>query len=370
MKTILIDDEPMALEVLEKMLEPYKDINIIGKYTKSSEALESIKLLEPNIIFLDIEMGEMNGLELAEIFMEKLDNTEIVFVTAYSDYAVEAFEVNAIDYLLKPIQEKRLHKAIERLREKNIEDLIMIDNDKSVDLNLKVYSFGGFQVLDTKGNPLKWRTKKAKELFAYLWERKENPVSKSKIMEDVFPDRDIEKAATILHTTIYQIRRSLRKLGYSDAINYFDESYQLNMQIESDLDDFKEIINFEVNNNEQMIEMLKIYKGDFLEEGYIWAIGSQQLYRDLILNKIENFAKVQLQEEKLDLILKASLRKGFEIDSFNELLAELIISYYGIQNKKANLESFYNYYVKNLREEMDLDPGTNVINAYNKYMKS
>lgn len=368
MKTILIDDEPMALQVLENMLLPYKDINIVGRYTRPSESLESIKLVEPDIIFLDIEMGDMNGLELAEIFMEKLDNVEIVFVTAYSEYAVEAFEINAIDYLLKPIQEKRLVKAIERLRKKTKNHLLKRDTN-NLDNRLKVYSFGGFQVLDSMGNPLKWRTQKAKELFAYLWERKDGPVSKSRIMEDVFPNRELDKAATILHTTIYQLRKSLRQLGYPNAITYFDESYQLNIPIGSDLEQFKRLISFKTHNNQQIKELLEIYKGDFLEEGYIWGVESQQMYREVILNKIENFAKNQLQEEKIDLILKASLNKAFEMDSFNGILAEMMIRYYGIQNKKSNLESFYNYYVKNLREEMNLEPGGNITNIYNKYMK-
>ena len=116
MKTILIDDEPMALEVLANLLPAYEDLDIVGRYTNPLDALEKIKITEPDIIFLDIEMGNMNGLELAQVFMAELPKVEIVFVTAYSQYAVDAFELNAIDYLLKPIQEKRLIKAIERLR--------------------------------------------------------------------------------------------------------------------------------------------------------------------------------------------------------------------------------------------------------------
>ena len=124
MKTILIDDEPMALEVLANMLSPYEDIDIIGRYTNPTQALEKIKVSQVDIIFLDIEMGDVNGLELAQVFMEKDPQVEIVFVTAYSQYAVDAFELNALDYLLKPIQEKRLFKAIERLRENIKEEQI------------------------------------------------------------------------------------------------------------------------------------------------------------------------------------------------------------------------------------------------------
>lgn len=369
MKAILIDDEPMALEVLANMLSPYKDINIVGRYTNPLDALEKIKITEPDIIFLDIEMGNMNGLELAEIFMAELSKIEIVFVTAYSQYAVNAFELNAIDYLLKPIQEKRLFKAIERLRETIIEDKIENKNKNILDNRLKVLSFGGFQVLDNMGNPLKWRTQKSKELFAYLWEKKDGIVSKALIMEELFPDRDLEKASTLLHTTIYQLRKSLRDLGYANGIIYFDEGYQLNLPIVSDLEKLKNIISLKTYNDENMRELLEIYRGDFLEEGYHWAIELQQIFRGATLNWIEEFAKQQIEEGKLSLVLKISLDKAYEMDSFNGTLAEMIIHYYGMQNKKSNLEIFFNSYVRNLREEMNIEPRGSLINIYDKYMK-
>lgn len=110
MKTILIDDEAMALEVLQQMLSPYKEIEILGSYTDYKEVIQDLKKIKPELVFLDIEMPEINGLEVAEIIMGEVEDVEIVFVTAYSQYAVDAFEINAIDYLLKPIQEKRLAK--------------------------------------------------------------------------------------------------------------------------------------------------------------------------------------------------------------------------------------------------------------------
>lgn len=368
MKVILVDDEPMALEVLENMILPYKDINIIGSYTRTQDALESIKEVQPDIIFLDIEMGNMNGLELAGIFMQRLDEVQIIFVTAYSQYAVDAFELNAIDYLLKPIQEKRLLKAIERLREKNIKGTIKDRNKTILENSLKVRSFGGFQVFDTMENPLKWRTKKSKELFAYLWEKKENSVSKDKILEDVFSNKDLDKAATLLHTTIYQLRKKLRELGYSNSIIFFDESYQLNIPINSDLEEFNKLINLKVSI-EDIKKLLEIYIGDFLEEGYHWATGLQQIYRAKFLNKIEEFAKKQVAEEKLDLTLKISLDKAYQIDSYNKVIVESILHYYGIKNKQASLEKFFNNYAKNLWREMELKPIESTINIYKGYMK-
>lgn len=101
---IIVDDEPIALEILATLLLSYDDIEIVGSYTDPLIALKEVKNKKAGIIFLDIEMGKMNGLEAAEAFINVDDTLEIVFITAYSQYAVDAFEINAIDYLLKPIQ--------------------------------------------------------------------------------------------------------------------------------------------------------------------------------------------------------------------------------------------------------------------------
>ena len=94
------------------------------------------------------------------------------------------------------------------------------------------------------------------------------------------------------------------------------------------------------------------------------------MFRGAILNWIEEFAKRQIEEGKLTSILKLSLDKAYEMDSFNGILAEMIIHYYGMRKNKSNLESFFNSYARNLREEMNLEPGGSIVNIYNKYMKA
>lgn len=366
MRIILIDDEPIALDLLKLMLSSYEDVDVVGSYTKPLDALKGIKKIQPDVIFLDIEMGEINGLELAELFMKELDAVEIVFITAYSEYAVDAFEINAIDYLLKPIQEKRLNKTIERLKDKSMEHygIDILDN------RLKVNSFGSFEVLDSMENPLIWRTQKSKELFAYLWSKKERAVSKMLIMETIFPDKDLDKATTLLHTTIYQLRKNLERLGYSNGIIYFNDCYQLDIPIKSDVQELNKILGSKKHNDKEIEEILRIYKGDFLEEGYHWAMETQQIYKDVVFNTLEKYARTQLEYEKLTPILKTCLDKIHKMDSFNEKVAEMMIHYYGKQSKRSSLEAFFNNYVENLWEEMSLKPMEITIDLYRKYMEN
>lgn len=113
MKTIIIDDEPLARAILEEMLEEHKDIEIVASCNDGFEGLKAIQEHQPDLIFLDIQMPKITGFELLEL----LDNPpRVIFTTAYDEYAIKAFEVNALDYLLKPISEDRLQKAIDKLR--------------------------------------------------------------------------------------------------------------------------------------------------------------------------------------------------------------------------------------------------------------
>ena len=117
-KTLIIDDEPIALTRLRRILRPYSDtIEIIGQAQDGAEAIKQINELKPDLIFLDIQMPEYNGFEVVEHIHY---NPIIIFITAYDEFALKAFETNSIDYLLKPVDSKRLKKTIVKLN--NITD--------------------------------------------------------------------------------------------------------------------------------------------------------------------------------------------------------------------------------------------------------
>jgi two-component system LytT family response regulator len=112
-KAIIIDDERLARNELKKLLEQYPDITIIDEASNVDEAIEKIDLSRPDLIFLDIQMPGKTGFDLlAEI--EK--SPRVIFTTAYDEFALKAFEVNALDYILKPIDPKRLADAIQKLQ--------------------------------------------------------------------------------------------------------------------------------------------------------------------------------------------------------------------------------------------------------------
>lgn len=112
-RVVIADDEPRARQFLEKMLGDYDRIQIVGAARSGSEALEMIQKERPDVAFLDIHMPDLSGLEVARHLDE--DAPVVVFVTAYDRYAVEAFEVAALDYVLKPIRRERLADTVSRV---------------------------------------------------------------------------------------------------------------------------------------------------------------------------------------------------------------------------------------------------------------
>ena len=111
-KVLIIDDERLARVELRKLLAEFPEIEIIGEASNAQEAKQKIEELDPDLIFLDIQMPGKSGFDL----LTELEPTpQVIFTTAYNEYALKAFEVNALDYLLKPIEPKRLSDTIQKL---------------------------------------------------------------------------------------------------------------------------------------------------------------------------------------------------------------------------------------------------------------
>ena len=114
-RTIIVDDEPLSRELLRGMLTEEQDIALVGEFADGRQAVDGIKDLKPDLVFLDIQMPEQNGFQVLETLGEG-NLPAIIFVTAYDRYAVRAFEVHALDYLLKPFDEDRLAEALRHAR--------------------------------------------------------------------------------------------------------------------------------------------------------------------------------------------------------------------------------------------------------------
>ena len=133
LKTIIVDDEELARQGLSMRLEQYGDINVVQECKNGREAIEAIIEHEPEILFLDIQMPGMTGFEMIKQVQGDV-MPMIIFVTAYDQFAVDAFKVQAIDYLLKPVEEDRLTAAIEKAKQYKEKDYAIHEKQKLLEL--------------------------------------------------------------------------------------------------------------------------------------------------------------------------------------------------------------------------------------------
>ena len=175
-RALIVDDENLARKDLISILEEFKHIEPVAEANSITGAKDAIEKLNPNLIFLDIKMPGESGFDLLEYIS---DNTYIVFVTAFDEYAIRAFEVNALDYLLKPVTKDRLELTLEKLEEneeKKQEQLKDLDFDDQIFLKLnnkyhflkintiiQITSEGDYSKVQTKNGNISLTTKSMKE---------------------------------------------------------------------------------------------------------------------------------------------------------------------------------------------------------------
>jgi two-component system LytT family response regulator len=140
LRTIIVDDEELARRGLRTLLEQVNDVEIVGEYQNGREAIEAIRTLEPDLAYLDIQMPGKSGFDVIEA-IEAPHCPHIVFVTAFNNYAIQAFEVHALDYLLKPVSETRFGESMARARAVlgGLRDEMMIHRLAQVAAELRAY---------------------------------------------------------------------------------------------------------------------------------------------------------------------------------------------------------------------------------------
>ena len=130
---MIVDDEPLAVKLLESFVAKTPDLELLGSYTDSVEAINAIREKRPQLLFLDIQMPDLNGMELAHMLPE---GTKVIFTTAFKEYAFESYEVSALDFLLKPIRYNKFLAAVEKARgffSRNVEGGMWNENCSAMD---------------------------------------------------------------------------------------------------------------------------------------------------------------------------------------------------------------------------------------------
>lgn len=261
-----VDDEQHVLERFERIVHKIDEFELCGVFESGEQLLSYLTEHPLDAVFLDIEMTEVDGLQLSQRILDLNENIDIIFVTAFNQYAVEAFELQAIDYIMKPLTEERLRKTAKRLMKTKS---IVKGNEKPF-----IQCFGDFEVF-LNGSAMVWKNSKAKEILAFLVQKNGVPVNWEKIAGAVWPDYDSEKAHTNFHATTYLLRKRLSEEGISHIIESGRGNYRLvTDQVTCDLYQLEAQIRGEyINRNKyfHLLEQLR-QRGYMEESGYTWSI--------------------------------------------------------------------------------------------------
>ena len=136
---IIVDDEPLAVKLMESFVAKTPELELLGSFTDSVEAINAVKEQKPNLLFLDIQMPVLNGMELAHMIPTE---TRVIFTTAFKEYAFESYEVSALDFLLKPIRYNKFMAAVEKAKEwfgsRNVDNVVKSENSSATNLFVRV----------------------------------------------------------------------------------------------------------------------------------------------------------------------------------------------------------------------------------------
>jgi len=344
MRTMIVDDEIPALKLLEKRVNAQKDLTLIYSTTIGEEVVERVKDLSIELLLLDINIGNVLGIELAEEINRINPRVKIVFVTAYSEYAVTAFEVNALDYLLKPVTKNRFEKMIQKVCSRK--------DEKEVEQSPLVFDiFSEGQIFKGKGHLLELRTKKASELLFILWHFSEGGLNKEQLVEYLWPDQVKESSTMMLHTTIYQIRQVFKKNKLQNPIMYKQGRYMLTHPVETPLDSLKDLLKQPIDSK-NITKVLDVYKERyFAMSDYIWADEYSQNLHQIILE----YLMKGVEKDCVDQPIITRIFYKFKEDLLlEEDYVEIIYDYYKRNNQHIRAAEFLKETDDYWRNELDI----------------
>lgn len=277
-RTYMIDDELPAIEELQYLLQSYPEVEVLGHFQDPLAALDGID--KPDLVFMDIDMPHINGIELALRMQGKHPGTVVVFVTAYSDYSLDAFRAYPLDYILKPVDPERFSHTMERVTE--LHRLRALDrNDEGA---FRIRCLGKFEISrnGAEMETMKLSNRKLKELFAYLIYRYGKPVTRGELLDLLFEGLDDKKTVNYLHVTLYNIRNMLESFGIPCSLILIKENYTT--EIAQGVCDYVDFTTFVKSNasigaeNALLAEkMAHTYLGAYLEEeDYPWAVETRE----------------------------------------------------------------------------------------------
>lgn len=261
MTALCVDDELLPLQAMERAVAKSPDITETAAFTDEREALKWAEENKVDIAFLDIELHEMNGIELAKELAKLHPDISVVFCTSFEQYALRAIKLHMdVGYLTKPFRSSQILEEIEYIKKK-----------KSVRPRLNAVCFGNFDVFADK-KPLEFKRKKTKELLAYLIDRRGAEAGSAELCSVLWESEDDARNRDYLYHLISDLKNSLSSAGLEDVLQTTNTGYSVDRDL-IDCDFYRYLAGDE--------QMKRQYTGEYMRQ-YSWSeVTNAWLGRDL-----------------------------------------------------------------------------------------
>ncbi|WP_445478406.1 response regulator [Lysinibacillus irui] len=355
-RAVLIDNEPLALYYFQNKLHAFQQIQVIQTFTSVEKFLNELPNIEFDVIFLEIKLQELSGLEVADIIKTERPQVSVIFITSYHEFALQAYEIGGLDYLLKPISHTRLEKSIARIEhEFSIQQMLQ----QATQTVLNVQCFDQFAVY-SNNSLVAFKTEKTKELFAYFILHPNIPIHRDNLIDILWPDLDYVRAKSNLHTALSYLRKTLNTIGYDNCIVFSNKYYVFEKpNIVCDLYDFQklheEFSRLEFPSISLIHQCLSIYKnGLFVFDDYEWSTA----YKDRLTKSY-----IELLEKGFQLTIFSDTEKGIEFlqalldyDPYNEQKLEHYLYTLLQAGLHEHAYKIFHAYKQKLKEDLALTP--------------
>ncbi|ATW25614.1 response regulator [Candidatus Formimonas warabiya] len=372
LQVYIIDDELPALQELGYLLRGYPELAVGGMFKNPLEAMKKMEQDKPDVVFLDIDMPNINGIELALKLQELYQGVVIVFVTAHAEFSLEAFRTYPLDYILKPVDEDRFHQTIRHMLQQH--RLRQTGSRKQSTISLRCF---GKLELSREGETreiMKLTNRKMRELFAYLIVHFGREVSRKELIDVLFEGVEDKKTINHLHVTVYNLRNMLESFGVDRSHLLIRESYTL--EVAPGICDYIDFVNFinthaflDAGNVQAAEHLIESYQGPFLGgEDYIWVMETWNwLDRrfEALLFQLSAYYQARGQNSGAERHLKRLL----EINPWSEAAHQALLDLYMQPSKAARYCRQYEIYAQMLEKELQVEPEEKYQVFYRRYSR-
>ncbi|MFC5467395.1 response regulator [Cohnella suwonensis] len=355
-RAIIVDDEKPVIQLMKHIIAKNGRYDIEGTYANSLEVAEAVAALLPDVAFLDIEMPKLSGLELARLIAELSPRTRIVFSTAYRQYALDAFDVNAVDYILKPVTPAAIQRVTGRL-----DELFGAPSAgaRKAGREGDIRCFGAFEVRNAAGELLRWRTRKTEELFAYFLCHPNREIVKWKLADALWPDMDEDRAMNNMYNSVYRLKKTLKEHGLGIDVLKTQDGYSLDtggMEYDVALFGAGDPNSAAAGLSHEQ-QLCKAYRGRLLEtKDYGWKLPLEEAFARQYSAAVRELAKLHLKAGEWKLV-EERLLAGLAIEPLNEEMNNMLVSAYELAGHPEKALRQASEFAVAYKEEFGVEPG-------------